>query len=146
MELLFGKNLKASPMASSMNDIAGAAGSIGDGFGNAAGAADDLGGAAKGAGDAAKKAAKEMQGLLGFDEISTLTKSGGDDSGGGSGGSGGGGGGRGGGGGAGGGGGIQLPKISLADSFAEEDNSKILEFVEKFKELLKPTAEALERL
>lgn len=105
-------------MGNAMKDAAGGAGDLADAVDDAGdsagGLADNLGDSAKNA----KKAAKELLGLLGFDEINILQKPKDDDAGG-SGGSGGGGGGGGKGGkGKGGGGGPFkdiLPEVELTD-------------------------------
>lgn len=101
-------------MGNAMKDAAGGAGDLADAVGDAGdsagGLADNLGDSAKNA----KKAAKELLGLLGFDEINILQKPKDDDAGG----SGGGGGGGKGGKGKGGGGGPFkdiLPEVELTD-------------------------------
>ena len=100
-------------MGNAMKDAAGGAGDLADAVDDAGdsagGLADNLGDSAKNA----KKAAKELLGLLGFDEINILQKPKDDDAGG----SGGGGGGKGGKGKGGGGGPFKdiLPEIELTD-------------------------------
>ena len=101
-------------MGNAMKDVAGGAGDLADAVDDAGdsagGLADNLGDSAKNA----KKAAKELLGLLGFDEINILQKPKDDDAGG----SGGGGGGGKGGKGKGGGGGPFkdiLPEVELTD-------------------------------
>ena len=122
-ELLTGKKSQAG---SGIQDTADAVGNLADnmqgaggGAGDMADAMDGAGGAADKAGGAAKKAAKEMKSLMGFDKINKLSEPN-DDSGGGGGG---GGGGKGKGKGGGGGGGLQ-PKGSQVDmgKIAEGDN------------------------
>ena len=103
-------------MGNAMKDAAGGAGDLADAVDDAGdsagGLADNLGDSAKNA----KKAAKELLGLLGFDEINILQKPKDDDEGG-SGGGGGGGGGKGGKGKGGGGGPFKdiLPEVELTD-------------------------------
>ena len=105
-------------MGNAMKDAAGGAGDLADAVDDAGdsagGLADNLGDSAKNA----KKAAKELLGLMGFDEINILQKPKDDGDGGGSGG-GGGGGGKGGKGGKGKGGGGPfkdiLPEVALTD-------------------------------
>ena len=103
-------------MGNAMRDAAGGAGDLADAVDDAGdsagGLADNLGDSAKNA----KKAAKELLGLLGFDEINILQKPKDDDAGG-SGGGGGGGGGKGGKGKGGGGGPFKdiLPEVELTD-------------------------------
>ena len=103
-------------MGNAMKDAAGGAGDLADAVDDAGdsagGLADNLGDSAKNA----KKAAKELLGLLGFDEINILQKPKDDDAGG-SGGGGGGGGGKGGKGKGGGGGPFKdiLPEVELTD-------------------------------
>lgn len=105
-------------MGNAMKDAAGGAGDLADAVDDAGdsagGLADNLGDSAKNA----KKAAKELLGLMGFDEINILQKPKDDDAGG-SGGGGGGGGGKGGKGGKGKGGGGPfkdiLPEVALTD-------------------------------
>lgn len=100
-------------MGNAMKDAAGGAGDLADAADDAGdsagGLADNLGDSAKNA----KKAAKELLGLLGFDEINILQKPKDDDAGG----SGGGGGGKGGKGKGGGGGPFKdiLPEVELTD-------------------------------
>lgn len=105
-------------MGNAMKDAAGGAGDLADAVDDAGdsagGLADNLGDSAKNA----KKAAKELLGLLGFDEINILQKPKDDDAGGSGGGGGGGGGGGKGGKGKGGGGGPFkdiLPEVELTD-------------------------------
>lgn len=100
-------------MSNAMKDAAGGAGDLADAV---ADAGDSAGGLADNLGDSdknAKKAAKELLGLLGFDEINILQKPKDDDAGG----SGGGGGGKGGKGKGGGGGPFKdiLPEVELTD-------------------------------
>lgn len=103
-------------MGNAMKDAAGGAGDLADAVDDAGdsagGLADNLGDSAKNA----KKAAKELLGLMGFDEINILQKPKDDDAGG-SGGGGGGGGGKGGKGKGGGGGPFKdiLPEVELTD-------------------------------
>lgn len=105
-----------SNVGNAMQDAAGGADDLGNAIGDAGdsagGLADNLGDSAKNA----KKAAKELLGLLGFDEINILQKPKDDDTGG-SGGGGGGGGGKGGKGKGGGGGPFKdiLPEVELTD-------------------------------
>ena len=100
-------------MGNAMKDAAGGAGDLADAVDDAGdsagGLADNLGDSAKNA----KKAAKELLGLMGFDEINILQKPKDDDAGG----SGGGGGGKGGKGKGGGGGPFKdiLPEVELTD-------------------------------
>ena len=104
-------------MGNAMKDAAGGAGDLADAVDDAGdsagGLADNLGDSAKNA----KKAAKELLGLMGFDEINILQKPKDDDAGGSGGGGGGGGGGKGGKGKGGGGGPFKdiLPKVELTD-------------------------------
>lgn len=105
-----------SNVGNAMQDAAGGADDLGNAIGDAGdsagGLADNLGDSAKNA----KKAAKELLGLLGFDEINILQKPKDDDAGG-SGGGGSGGGGKGGKGKGGGGGPFKdiLPEVELTD-------------------------------
>ena len=106
-----------SNVGNAMQDAAGGADDLGNAIGDAGdsagGLADNLGDSAKNA----KKAAKELLGLLGFDEINILQKPKDDDAGGSGGGGGGGGGGKGGKGKGGGGGPFKdiLPEVELTD-------------------------------
>lgn len=150
-QLLFGKTVNTSGgLGGAMSGVQDAAGGIADNLGDAGTGAGKLGDGIGKAGKAAKQAAKEMLGLLKFDEINSLSKKaaggGDDDSDGGGGGGGGGGDGGGRGGGAPGGGALTLPKVSFSDAFNEEDSGPIVKFLEKLKELLQPTIEALGRL
>lgn len=146
-QLLFGKTVNTSGgLGGAMSDVQNSAGGIADSLGDAGNGAGKLGDGIGKAGKAAKQAAKEMLGLLKFDEINSLKKPDNADDDGGSGGGGGGGGGGGRGGGNPGGGALTLPKVSFSDAFNEEDSGPIVKFLEKLKELLQPTIEALGRL
>ena len=122
-ELLTGKKSQAGggiqETADAVGNLADNMQGAGGGAGDMADAMDGAGGAADKAGGAAKKAAKEMKSLMGFDKINKLSEPN-DDSGGGGGG---GGGGKGKGKGGGGGGGLQ-PKGAQVDmgKIAEGDN------------------------
>ena len=122
-ELLTGKKSQAGggiqETADAVGNLADNMQGVGGGAGDMADAMDGAGGAADKAGGAAKKAAKEMKSLMGFDKINKLSEPN-DDSGGGGGG---GGGGKGKGKGGGGGGGLQ-PKGAQVDmgKIAEGDN------------------------
>ncbi|MEL0446344.1 hypothetical protein WKI23_07565 [Streptococcus pneumoniae] len=108
-----GVGVAVGDMGNAMKDAAGGAGDLADAVDDAGdsagGLADNLGDSAKNA----KKAAKELLGLMGFDEINILQKPKDDDAGG----SGGGGGGKGGKGKGGGGGPFKdiLPEVELTD-------------------------------
>lgn len=122
-ELLTGRKSQAGggiqETADAVGNLADNMQGAGGGAGDMADAMDGAGGAADKAGGAAKKAAKEMKSLMGFDKINKLSEPN-DDSGGGGGG---GGGGKGKGKGGGGGGGLQ-PKGAQVDmgKIAEGDN------------------------
>ena len=122
-ELLTGKKSQAGggiqETADAVGNLADNMQGAGGGAGDMADAMDGAGGAADKAGGAAKKAAKEMKSLMGFDKINKLSEPN-DDSGGGGGG---GGGGKGKGKGGGGGSGLQ-PKGAQVDmgNIAEGDN------------------------
>lgn len=126
-------------MGNAMKDAAGGAGDLADAVDDAGdsagGLADNLGDSAKNA----KKAAKELLGLMGFDEINILQKPKDDDAGG----SGGGGGGKGGKGKGGGGGPFKdiLPEVELTDmdnqfkSIFDGLGGKLKELFDYFKKL-----------
>lgn len=74
-ELITGnKSSGNSSVASPVSDLATTATDAGDGLTDASNAADNLSDATKGVGNAAKKAAKEMRSLMGFDQINKLTE------------------------------------------------------------------------
>lgn len=74
-ELITGnKSSGNSSVASPVSDLATTATDAGAGLTDASNAADNLSGATKGIGNAAKKAAKEMRSLMGFDQINKLTE------------------------------------------------------------------------
>lgn len=70
-ELITG-NKSSSSAASPITDLSNTAGSAADDLQSASGAADDLSKSTNGVGTAAKKAAKEMKALMGFDKINKL--------------------------------------------------------------------------
>ena len=76
-EMIFGD---AAGGGESSNPVAAMAADMSDDLSNAAGAADSLADSTSGVGEAAKKAAKEMQALMGFDEINKLADNSDDDS------------------------------------------------------------------
>lgn len=129
-ELLFGKKGESNTAISS---AAADAGALSTGLGNAA---DNAGGL----GQAAKKAAKEMRALMGFDQINKVSEPSDSDSGSGSGGSGS-------------GGGVSDGSLNIGEgvdfgsvSEGETVLDKYADTVEKLKNLLSPTTEALKRL
>lgn len=140
MQMLFGKSISASGGGSAISSAAADASSLGDSLGGASDNAGSLGKGVDGVGKSAKKAAKEMKALMGFDELNILKSPSNSDSDAGSG-TGSGSGGSGAGSGA-----NILPSISVDADLFEEDNSKIAKAVAKLKELLQPTIEAIGRL
>ena len=126
-ELLTGKKSAGSQVAST-----GAAAE--ESLSGAAGAADNLAGATTGAGKAAKKAAKEMKALMGFDKINKLDDNSDSDSG--SSGSGAG------------GGGVDFGSGALADmdSATDEFSSKMEGYFNKIQKAIEPTITSLKRL
>lgn len=126
-ELLTGKKSAGSQVAS-----AGATAE--DSLSSAAGAADNLAGATTGAGKAAKKAAKEMKSLMGFDQINKLDDNSDSDSGSSGSGSG--------------GGGVDLGSGALAemDSATSEFSSKMEGYFNKIQKAIEPTVTSLKRL
>ncbi len=74
-ELITGqKSSGSSTIASPVSDLANTAGDAEDGLENASGAADDLSKSTNNVGSAAKKAAKQLRSLMGFDQINKLDK------------------------------------------------------------------------
>ena len=74
-ELITGqKSSGSSTVASPVSDLANIAGDAEDGLENASGAADDLSKSTNNVGSAAKKAAKQLNSLMGFDQINKLDK------------------------------------------------------------------------
>lgn len=74
-ELITGqKSSGSSTVASPVSDLANTAGDAEDGLENASGAADDLSKSTNNVGSAAKKAAKQLRSLMGFDQINKLDK------------------------------------------------------------------------
>lgn len=74
-ELITGrKSSGSSTVASPVSDLANTAGDAEDGLENASGAADDLSKSTNNVGSAAKKAAKQLNSLMGFDQINKLDK------------------------------------------------------------------------
>ena len=126
-------------------------GGVGDAGNDASNGLGNAGNAAKGAGDKAKKASdnvKELKRqLMGFDEINMFSKQSDTSGSGGSGDTGGSGGGGGNGGSGGGGGlsGIELPTYEweFDDSFADEWVDKIMDFLNRLWEVIKPTVDVL---
>ena len=74
-ELITGqKSSGSSTVASPVSDLANTAGDAEDGLENASGTADDLSKSTNNVGSAAKKAAKQLRSLMGFDQINKLDK------------------------------------------------------------------------
>lgn len=71
-ELITGKKSQGSSAGGQIAEMGAAAVSAGSGMEGAAASADDLAGSSKKAGQAARKAAKEMRALMGFDQINRL--------------------------------------------------------------------------
>lgn len=71
-ELITGKKSQGSSSGRQIAEMGSAAVSAGSGMEGAAASADDLAGSSKKAGQAARKAAKEMRALMGFDQINRL--------------------------------------------------------------------------
>lgn len=143
-ELLTGKKSQAGggiqETADAVGNLADNMQGAGGGAGDMADAMDGAGGAADKAGGAAKKAAKEMKSLMGFDKINKLSEPNDDSGGGGGGGGGGKGKGKGGGGGGGGqpkGAQVDMGKIAEGDNqlkkFFEDLFGRIGELLAKFK-------------
>lgn len=74
-ELITGKKSQGSSAGRQIAEMGSAAVSTGSGMEGAAASADDLAGSSKKAGQAARKAAKEMRALMGFDQINRLDDS-----------------------------------------------------------------------
>lgn len=74
-ELITGKKSQGSSAGRQIAEMGSAAVSAGSGMEGAAASADDLAGSSKKAGQAARKAAKEMRALMGFDQINRLDDS-----------------------------------------------------------------------
>ena len=74
-ELITGKKSQGSSTGGQIAEMGSAAVSAGSGMEGAAASADDLAGSSKKAGQAARKAAKEMRALMGFDQINRLDDS-----------------------------------------------------------------------
>lgn len=113
-ELLTGKKSAGSQVAS-----AGATAE--DSLSSAAGAADNLAGATTGAGKAAKKAAKEMKSLMGFDQINKLDDNSDSDSGSSGSGSG--------------GGGVDFGSLADGETVIDKTDTSCSKLIERFKEL-----------
>lgn len=130
-ELITGKK---SPGA----QVAGTGAAAKESLNSAAGAADNLSAATGGVGKAAKKAAKEMRALMGFDQINKLDEKSDSDSGSSS---------SGGGGGAG-GSAMDFGSGALAemDSATSEFSSKMEEYFNKIQKAIEPTVTSLKRL
>lgn len=74
-ELITGqKSSGSSTVASPVSDLVNTAGDAEDGLENASGAADDLSKSTNNVGSAAKKATKQLNSLMGFDQINKLDK------------------------------------------------------------------------
>lgn len=71
-ELITGKKSQGSSAGGQIAEMGSAAVSAGSGMEGAAASADNLAGSSKKAGQAARKAAKEMRALMGFDQINRL--------------------------------------------------------------------------
>lgn len=74
-ELITGnKSSGSSTVANPVSDLADTAGDVSAGLSDASGAADNLADNTSGVGKAAKKAAKEMKALMGFDQVNKLAE------------------------------------------------------------------------
>ena len=80
-ELITGKKSSGGTVAAPVSELASAADTARAGLSGTSGAADSLADSTKGVGSAAKKAAKEMRALMGFDEINKLSSQDSSDSG-----------------------------------------------------------------
>lgn len=121
-ELITGKKSKGS---SGVSEMASAAGAAGESMIGASGAADGLANSAKKAGGAAKKAAKEMRTLMGFDQINKLQEQS-DDSGASGGGAGGG---------SASGGGMDFGSLAEGETVVDKLDKKLQSLIDRCKEL-----------
>jgi len=80
-ELITGKKSQSGKTAAPVAELGGAASTASESLNNSASAANSLSKATKGVGNAAKKAAKEMRALMGFDQINRLDDTSSEDSG-----------------------------------------------------------------
>lgn len=69
-----GKSSGSSSVSAPVSELAGAADTASSGLSETSGAADSLADSTKGVGNAAKKAAKEMRALMGFDQINKVSE------------------------------------------------------------------------
>lgn len=142
-ELITGnKSSGSSSVAAPVSELAGAADTASSGLSDASGAAGSLADTTKGVGSAAKKAAKEMKALMGFDQIQKLdtptdTSSGGT--------SGGGGGSAGSGGGAL-GSAVDFGSLAAGETVIDEVDSKFVKMFQNIKKLCDPAVKSLKRL
>ncbi len=131
-ELITGKKSSgSSSVAAPVSELASAADTASSGLSGTSGAADSLADSTKGVGSAAKKAAKEMRALMGFDQIQRLdsqTDTSGGGSSGGSGGSGGVGGGAL-------GSAVDFGSLAEGETVLDEVDSKFQGLIDRCKEL-----------
>lgn len=121
-ELITGKKNKGS---SGISEMASAAGGASESMAGASGAADNLANSARKAGGAAKKAAKEMRTLMGFDQINKLQEQS-DDSGASGGGAGGG---------SASGGGMDFGSLATGETVVDKLDKKLQSLIDRCKEL-----------
>ena len=142
-ELITGKKSSgSSTVAAPVSELASAADTASSGLSGTSGAADSLADSTKGVGSAAKKAAKEMRALMGFDQIQKLDSQT-DTSGGGSSGGGGGSGGAGGGalGSA-----VDFGSLAEGETVLDEVDSTFTKMFETLLKFLEPTTNAFKKL
>lgn len=132
---------QSSVSGGGIGDVASAASDAGAGLSDAASSAGNLAGNTSDVGNAAKKAAKEMRSLMGFDQINKLSDNSTDDtdsstpSGGGSGS-----------GGASLGDAVDYGSIAEGETVVDKLDSKFMKFFENIKKSVQPTVDSLKRL
>lgn len=139
-ELITGKKSSGASAAAPVADLGAVADTAAGGLGDASDAASGLSNATKGVGNAAKKAAKEMRALMGFDKVNKLnepvSESDSGSSGGGTGGAGGGASGS----------AMDFGSLAQGETVLDEVDSKFTKMFQNIVNLAKPATDALKNL
>lgn len=138
-ELITGKKSQSGKTAAPVAELGGAASTASESLNNSASAANSLSKATKGVGNAAKKAAKEMRALMGFDQINRLDDTSSEDSGNSSPPSTGGGSGIG-------GSAVDFGSLAQGETVIDQVDSKFTKMFQNIVKWTKPATDALKKL
>lgn len=138
-ELITGKKSQSGKTAAPVAELGGAASTASESLDHSASAANSLSKATKGVGNAAKKAAKEMRALMGFDQINRLDDTSSEDSGNSSPPSTGGGSGIG-------GSAVDFGSLAQGETVIDQVDSKLTKMFQNIVKWTKPATDALKKL